>query len=59
MPKRIYVGSHAEVVLPDGTIAKRGSSVEIPDGIDIKELEASGNWESSSSAAKPDSGEKE
>jgi hypothetical protein len=59
VPKRTYVGSHAEVVLPDGTIAKRGQSVEIPEEIDIKELEASGNWESSSSSAKPAHGEKE
>ena len=60
MPKRIYVGSHQEVVLPDGTIAKRGQAVEIGDGIDIKELELSGNWETpGSSPAKPDQGEKE
>jgi hypothetical protein len=44
MPKRIYVGSHAEVSLPDGTICKRGEPVEIPESIDIKELEVSGNW---------------
>lgn len=50
MPKRTYVGSHAEVSLPDGTVCKKGSSVEIPEGIDLKELDESGNWQSGSSA---------
>lgn len=54
MPKRTYVGSHAEVSLPDGTAVKKGSSVEVSEDT-AKELDASGNWSKSKTA----SGEKE
>jgi hypothetical protein len=50
VPKRTYVGSHAEVVLPDGTTCKKGSSIEVSGDVDVKELDLSGNWQGPSTA---------
>lgn len=63
MPKRIYVGSHAEVemLLPSGEVVTvaRGAAHEFPDDV-AKELDASAAWKTTTSTGKAaDTSEKE
>ena len=55
MPKRIYIGSHAEVEvpLPDGRVVtvKNGDAGEFPDDI-AKSLDAQDCWTSTKTAEK-------
>lgn len=59
MPKVTYCGVHASVDLPEfRLVVKRGDTVDLPADV-VKELTATGEWQSGKSKNKPAEGEEE